>query len=68
MFPILVMTYIIYEQLDWTESPKFRNEMFKILTIAVLPDSAMQGDIIIGDYIQKMAPHRTTEVKLPEIR
>lgn len=68
MLHILVITYVIYEQLDRIESPKIKNEMYKMLTAAVLPDSAMQGDIITQDYIQKMAPHSTTEVKLPEIR
>lgn len=68
MLHILVITYVLYEQLDRMESPKIKNEMYKILTAAVLPDSAMQGNIIIRDYIQKMAPHSTREVKLPEIR
>lgn len=50
------------------ESPKIKNEMYKMLTAAVLPDSAIQGDIVIRDYLQKMAPHSTTEVKVREIR
>lgn len=45
MLPILVITYVIYEQRDRIESPKI--EMYKMLTAAVLPDAAMQGDIII---------------------
>lgn len=51
MLHILVITYVIYEQLDRIESPKIKNEMYKMLTAAVLPDSAMQGDIITQDYI-----------------
>lgn len=47
MLPILVITYVIYEQLERIESPKIKNEMYKMLTAAVLPDSAMQGNIII---------------------
>lgn len=33
----------------------------------VLPEAAMRDDIT-RDYIEKMAPHSTTEVKLPKIR
>lgn len=67
MLPLLVITYVIYEQLDRMESLKIKNEMYKMWTAAVLPDSAMQ-DNIIRDYVQKMAPHSTTKVKLPKIR
>jgi len=68
MLHILVATYFMYEQLDRMESLKIKNETYKMLTAAVLPVSAMQGNIIIRDHTQKMAPHSTTEVKLPEIR
>lgn len=39
------------------ESLKIKNEMYKPLTAAALPDSAMQGIIIIRDHIQKMVPY-----------
>lgn len=64
----LVITFVLYEKLDRMESPKIKNEKNKMLTAAVLPYSAMQCNIVIRDYIQKMAPHSTTEVKLQEIR
>lgn len=64
---MLVIVYIIWEQLCWMESPKIKNKMNKILTAAIPPVSTIQGNIIMRDYIQNMAPHRTTEVKLPGI-